>query len=178
MNRVSLAVVICLWASGCPQSESLPPVQGVEVPLNSGNFQTEVLDSPVPVLVDFGATWCGPCRAMEPVIAQLSLDYQGRLKVGKVDVDNSPALAAEYDISGIPAMVLFIDGQEAGRTIGGQAADELTAWVDARLPAASAAASPPATEPAPANGDPAEAATQEITDPDPVAPDSGAGTEG
>jgi thioredoxin len=146
MTRCLLAVAAGLLLCGCP--ESLPSVQGIEVALNSDNFQAEVLESNVPVLVDFGATWCGPCRAMEPVVAQMSLDYQGRLKVGKVDVDLSPGLSAEYGISGIPALILFIDGQEVDRTIGGQSSEDLMAWVDARLPQAALPVPTPATDPA------------------------------
>lgn len=139
---LAAAALIGVLAAGCP--EPIPHVQGVEVELNSSNFQSEVLESPVPVLVDFGATWCGPCRQMEPVVAQLSLDYQGRLKVGKLDVDESEALAAQYDISGIPALVLFINGEEVDRTIGGQSLGELSRFVQPHLAAAPAVTAPPA----------------------------------
>ena len=66
-----------------------------------------MLQSDLPVLVDFGATWCGPCRRLEPVLAHLSVNYDGRLKVGKVDVDEQPDLSAQFEVSGIPAMMLF-----------------------------------------------------------------------
>ncbi|REJ95485.1 MAG: thiol reductase thioredoxin [Planctomycetota bacterium] len=110
-----------------------PPVDGVEVSLNEDNFQSEVLQSPQLVLVEFGATWCGPCRDMESVLAHLSLDYEGRVKVGKVDVDESERLAAEYEASGIPLMVLIKDGVEVDRTVGWHSLDELSNWVDGYL---------------------------------------------
>ena len=163
MTRCLLAVAAGLLLGGC--TESLPSVQGIEVALNSENFQTEVLECNVPVLVDFGATWCGPCRQMEPVVAQMSLDYQGRLKVGKVDVDNSPALSDEYGISGIPAMILFIDGQEVDRTIGGQSSEDLMAWVDARLPEVALPVSVPAV---------ADPAASDAGAPESAAPDAAA----
>ncbi len=125
---------LLLLASCLYQSRDIPPpVDGVEVSLNEDNFQSEVLQSPQLVLVEFGATWCGPCRDMESVLAHLSLDYEGRVKVGKVDVDESERLAAEYEASGIPLMVLIKDGVEVDRTVGWHSLDELSNWVDGYL---------------------------------------------
>lgn len=139
------AVLIGLLAAGCPQQA--PHVAGVEVEVAEAMFQSEVLDSPLPVLVDFGATWCGPCRQMEPVLAQLSLDYEGRLKVVKIDVDESPSLAAQYDVSGIPALVVFVDGEEVDRTVGSQSMRDLARFVEPYV-AAAPAANAPVAEPA------------------------------
>jgi thioredoxin 1 len=142
---VAAAALIGLLSAGCP--EPVPHVPGVEVEVAEAMFQSEVLDSPLPVLVDFGATWCGPCRQMEPVLAQLSLDYEGRLKVVKIDVDESPSLASQYDVSGIPALVVFVDGEVVDRTVGSQSMRDLARFVEPYV-AAAPAASAPVVEPA------------------------------
>jgi thioredoxin 1 len=133
MRKVWYGLAISLVLVGCMEPE-LPHVSGVEVALNEANFQSEVLDSTEPVLVDFGATWCGPCRKMEPVIAHASLNYEGRVKFGKVDIDASQTLAREYGVSGVPSLVLFHRGQEIGRTLGYHSLDDLSAWVDGQVP--------------------------------------------
>lgn len=88
---------------------------------NSGNWDTEVLQSPIPVLVDFWATWCGPCRLIAPTIEALADQYAGRIKVGKVDVDENQDLAARYRVTSIPQVCLFKNGQEIARIIGANA---------------------------------------------------------
>lgn len=97
----------------------------MEITLTSENFKSEVLDSDLPVLVDFWATWCGPCQMMNPVIADIANEMQGKLKVGKVNVDEQEALAAEYKVMSIPTFILFRDGKPAGQAIGGKGKDEL-----------------------------------------------------
>jgi thioredoxin 1 len=82
------------------------------------DFQTEVLQSPLPVLVDFSATWCGPCRMIEPAIAQIAQELEGKAKVVTVDVDEHPEVAARYGIMSIPALIVFKGGQEAERMVG------------------------------------------------------------
>ena len=79
--------------------------------LTDDNFQAEVLDSSLPVLVDFWATWCGPCRMIAPVIDELANDFQGRLKVGKVDTDANREIAERYQISAIPTVMVFVGGE-------------------------------------------------------------------
>ena len=138
------AALIGLLAAGCP--EPVPHVSGVEVAVAEAMFQSEVLDSPLPVLVDFGATWCGPCRQMEPVLAQLSLDYEGRLKVVKIDVDEAPSLKSKYNVSGIPALLVFVNGEEVDRTVGSQSLRNLARFIDPYV--AAPAASAPVAEPA------------------------------
>ena len=82
------------------------------------NFATEVLSSDLPVLVDFWAVWCGPCRAIAPIIDELSSDFAGKLKVGKVDTDKNQKVAMQLGISSIPAVFLFKGGQVVERIIG------------------------------------------------------------
>ncbi|MBP3710809.1 MAG: thioredoxin [Treponema sp.] len=97
----------------------------MELTLTSENFKSEVLESNVPVLVDFWATWCGPCQMMGPVVAEIAEEKQGTLKVGKVNVDEQEALAAEYKVMSIPTFILFKDGKVAGQVIGGRGKDDL-----------------------------------------------------
>ena len=89
-----------------------------EINLTSQNFEEEVLKSNLPVLVDFFATWCGPCKMIAPVIAEIAERYEGKVKVGKVNVDDENELAMKYQISSIPTLVLFKDGKVANTKIG------------------------------------------------------------
>jgi len=82
------------------------------------NFQEEVLNSQLPVIVDFYADWCPPCRMIAPVIEELAGEYEGKVKVGKLNVDNSPSIAAKYGISSIPFIGFFKGGELVGSIIG------------------------------------------------------------
>ncbi len=82
------------------------------------NFQTDVLDSDKLTVVDFWAEWCGPCRAIGPVIEELSKEYQGRINVGKVNVDNNPDISVKYGITSIPAILFIKGGQVVDKQIG------------------------------------------------------------
>ena len=84
----------------------------------SSNFQSEVLDSDVPVLVDFWAVWCGPCRAVAPLIDQLATEFNGRAKVGKIDVDSERELAQQFQISSIPTLLVFKGGEVVEQVLG------------------------------------------------------------
>ncbi|WP_353813616.1 thioredoxin [Agromyces sp. SYSU T00266] len=87
------------------------------------------------VLVDVWAVWCGPCRAIAPVVEQLSRELAGRLKVVKVDADRSPAVSSRHRITAIPTLLLYRDGAEVGRQVGAVPAAQLRAWVESALPA-------------------------------------------
>ena len=89
-----------------------------EITLNANNFEEEVLKSDLPVLVDFWAEWCGPCRMLAPTISEIAEEYAGKVKVGKVNVDENPMLANKYRIAGIPAVLLFKDGSVVKTSVG------------------------------------------------------------
>ncbi|MBE3573219.1 MAG: thioredoxin [Moorella humiferrea] len=96
-------------------------------------FEAEVLSAPLPVVVDFWAAWCGPCRMMAPVLDQLAEDYAGNVKFTKVNVDENQELAARYGIMSIPTLVIFKDGREVGRVIGYMPKDKLKEQLDAAI---------------------------------------------
>lgn len=104
-----------------------------EVILTDANFEQEVLQSAQPVLVDFWAPWCGPCRAMGPVVETLAKEFAGKAKVCKMNVDENPATASKYAISSIPTIIFFKGGQPAGQTTGMQSAAALQAKLNALL---------------------------------------------
>ena len=89
-----------------------------EIKVTEKNFDEEVLNSPLPVLVDFWASWCGPCRMLAPSVAQLAESYEGKIKVGKVNVDEEPRLAAQFGIMSIPTLIVFENGEIKNQSIG------------------------------------------------------------
>ncbi len=90
----------------------------MEYTLTNSNFEEEVLKSDVPVLVDFWATWCGPCRMIAPEVETIAEEYDGKIKVGKVNVDEEEELAIKYGVSSIPTLILFKDGAPVAKSIG------------------------------------------------------------
>ena len=96
-----------------------------EIQLNEQNFEQEVLRADLPVLVDFWASWCGPCRMLSPVIAEIAEEYAGKVKVGKVNVDEQPNLANRYGIASIPTVMLFKNGEVVSTSLGYRPKNEL-----------------------------------------------------
>ena len=92
--------------------------KSLEVEVNGNNFQKEVLESSLPVLVDFWASWCMPCRMLAPTIEKLAKENQGKLKLCKLNTDENQNIAAQYGIQGIPTLIIFKEGKEVGRTVG------------------------------------------------------------
>lgn len=86
--------------------------------VNDLNFDNEVLESDVPVLVDFTATWCGPCRQIAPLVEQLASEYEGRMKVTKLDIDESPGTAQKFQIRGVPTLLVFKQGEVIATQVG------------------------------------------------------------
>ncbi len=88
------------------------------IEINDSNFEEEVKNSTIPVLVDFWAPWCGPCRKLSPVVDELSEEFDGKIKVGKVNTDENLKITQEFSISGIPCVLIFKDGQAVERLVG------------------------------------------------------------
>jgi thioredoxin 1 len=102
--------------------------------INSERFEPEVLHSPIPVLVDFYAPWCGPCKALAPVLGQLAQEFDGRVRFTKVNVDESNGLAAQFNITGVPTLMLFSQGAPVAMMAGMVPAATLRNWIEKNLP--------------------------------------------
>ena len=101
--------------------------------LEDGNFEKVVLQAKTPVLVDFWAQWCGPCRMVAPVVEELAREYEGRVSFGKVDVDQNPKIASQYGIMSIPTLLVFKDGKPITNIVGFRPKAELKQSLDAVL---------------------------------------------
>lgn len=101
--------------------------------IDQKSFQNDVLNSPEPVLVDFWAPWCGPCRMVAPVIEEIATEYTGKIKVGKINVDDNPELAEKYGILSIPTICLFAKGEIVSRMVGFKPKKEIAVEIDGLL---------------------------------------------
>jgi thioredoxin 1 len=101
--------------------------------VSDASFETDVLKAEHPVLVDFWAEWCGPCRSIAPALEEIATSYAGKLTVAKVNVDENPVTPNRFAVRGIPTLILFKGGQPVATKMGADSKGNLTAWVDANL---------------------------------------------
>ncbi len=97
--------------------------------LSDGNFDTEIKKADAPILVDFWATWCGPCRVVAPILEQIAVDLKGKVRIGKLDVDQNPAIATQFGIPSIPTLVLFKNGRVVDQMIGAQSREAIAGMI-------------------------------------------------
>ena len=142
LSALACLTGLLLLVAGCNPASGPVHNKNVQV-FTRDNFQQEVLSSSQPVLVDFWASWCGPCKMIAPTVAELATEYQGRAKVGKVDVDAETTLASEYNVRAIPTLMIFKDGRKVEEMVGARSKADLKAVLDrfvgATAPAATAA---------------------------------------
>ena len=100
------------------------------VQVSDTSLETDVLQSEVPVLVDFWAPWCGPCKMIAPILEELAIDYEGKIKICKVDVDSNPESAAKFNVRGIPTLLVFNNGVVEATKVGALSKGQLTDFVD------------------------------------------------
>lgn len=101
--------------------------------LDNATFRKEVLESDIPVLVDFTAHWCGPCQQLVPVIEALADEYEGRLTVAQIDMDDNQDIASQFEVQNLPSLLLFKQGKEVDRLIGMKSKDTLVKWIESHL---------------------------------------------
>ncbi len=101
--------------------------------VTDASFKSDVLESPVPVLVNYWAEWCGPCKMIAPILDDVARDYNGRLKVAKLNIDENPKTPGEYGIRGIPTLILFKGGNVEATKVGALSKSQLTAFIDSNL---------------------------------------------
>jgi thioredoxin 1 len=103
------------------------------VHVTDDNFESEVLQSAHPVLVDYWAEWCGPCKMIAPVLDEIAAEYEGRVKIAKLNIDDNPNTPPRYGIRGIPTLMLFKDGEVEATKVGAVSKSQLTAFIDSNL---------------------------------------------
>lgn len=101
--------------------------------VTDATFKSEVLDSTIPVLVDYWAEWCGPCKMIAPILDEVAREYAGRLKVAKLNIDDNPKTPGEFGIRGIPTLILFKNGNADATKVGALSKSQLTAFIDSNL---------------------------------------------
>ncbi|GGC09052.1 thioredoxin [Oxalicibacterium flavum] len=101
--------------------------------ISDSSFETDVLKSDLPVLVDFWAEWCGPCKMIAPILEEVSKDYAGKIQIAKMDVDANQAIPAKFGIRGIPTLILFKNGAPAAQKVGALAKGQLVAFIDSNI---------------------------------------------
>jgi len=101
--------------------------------ITDASFSTDVLGSDTPVLIDFWAEWCGPCRQIAPALEELSGDYDGKLVIGKLNIDDNPMTPGKYGVRGIPTMMLFRGGELVATSVGAKPKGAIAAWIDGAL---------------------------------------------
>ncbi len=106
---------------------------GNVVEFTDANFQSEVVDSATPVLVDFWAPWCGPCKMLAPTIEQLATEMGGKVKIGKLNTDENPNVASDHNISAIPTVMLFKDGKMVDKLTGVAPKDRFVKWIEGHM---------------------------------------------
>ena len=136
-----LALALALGAAGCGRGPAgaapdVPSGEGAgagPLVVGAANFQQEVLESPVPVVVDFWAAWCGPCRQIAPALEKLAAEFDGRVKVAKLNIDDERDLAARYNIRAIPAVLAFKGGEVVDDRVGVRREQEYREWFQSLL---------------------------------------------
>lgn len=101
--------------------------------VTDASFQADVIQSDLPVLVDFWAAWCGPCKAIAPALEELAGEFEGRLTIAKVDIDDNPDAPIRYGVRGVPTMLLFRGGEVAATKVGAEPKGRLKAWIEGEL---------------------------------------------
>ena len=144
-----ILLLLVLWRGGHLTPGEEGPAGNV-VELQSAEFDAFLTSGVQPVVVDFYADWCGPCRTVKPVLAQLSVDYAGRVRFAKVDTDRNASLSDAHKVTGIPCVILFKDGQEVSRKVGAMSHREYDAWIAPHAGPVSPTP-PPAKSPSPAS---------------------------
>ena len=101
--------------------------------LSDASFEADVINSPDPVLVDYWAEWCGPCKMIAPILEEIASEYSGRIKVAKLNIDDNPQTPPKYGIRGIPTLMLFKDGNVEATKVGALSKSQLTAFIDSNI---------------------------------------------